>query len=130
MSIKKFRAGRVSTVTAETWVGEHGTIFYDENTGILRLADGVTPGGHAIAFYNQPLNTTDNVQFANLTVSNEIVGNVSAQTITVANITSLNGTVNIYGNNNVYGQTTRYGNANTLGDAAFAGNVRISGTLI
>lgn len=48
MTIRKFRAGRVSTVTASTWVGEPGTMFYDEATGQLKIADGVTPGGSYI----------------------------------------------------------------------------------
>lgn len=48
MTIRKFRAGRVSTVTASDWVGEPGTMFYDEATGQLKIADGVTPGGSYI----------------------------------------------------------------------------------
>lgn len=45
MTIRKLRAGRVATVTAAEWVGEVGTLFYDESSGLMRIADGVTPGG-------------------------------------------------------------------------------------
>lgn len=45
MPVQKIKAGRIITVQAETYVGEKGTIFYDENTGVLRLSDGITPGG-------------------------------------------------------------------------------------
>ena len=45
MPIQKIKSGRIITVQAETYVGEKGIIFYDEDTGLLRLSDGVTPGG-------------------------------------------------------------------------------------
>ena len=48
MTIRKLRAGRVPGADANTWTGEAGTIFYDENTGVLRISDGNTPGGYAI----------------------------------------------------------------------------------
>ena len=44
-NIRKLRAGRVANEDPDTWVGQLGTIFYREDTGRLRLADGVTPGG-------------------------------------------------------------------------------------
>lgn len=47
MAIRKFRAGQ-SSYSADTYVGTHGTIFYNEDTGELRLSDGITPGGVAI----------------------------------------------------------------------------------
>jgi hypothetical protein len=45
MTIRKIEAGRVITQTINTFIGQAGTIFYDEVTGELRLSDGVTPGG-------------------------------------------------------------------------------------
>lgn len=48
MTIRKLRAGRVAGGNANTWVGENGTIFYDEETGQLKISDGNTPGGHYI----------------------------------------------------------------------------------
>jgi hypothetical protein len=50
MSIRKLRAGRVPTITASQYVGEKGTIFWNEATGDLRLSDGVTPGGSPVGF--------------------------------------------------------------------------------
>jgi hypothetical protein len=49
MSIRKLRAGRVPTVTAEQYIGERGTIFWNEATGSLRLSDGHTLGGISIS---------------------------------------------------------------------------------
>lgn len=45
MSIRKFRAGRTTTTSATDYVGEYGSIFWDESIGELRLSDGETPGG-------------------------------------------------------------------------------------
>jgi len=45
--IRKIKAGRIGSleVSANTYVGETGTIFYDEVLGDLRISDGHTPGG-------------------------------------------------------------------------------------
>ena len=46
MPIKKIDAGRLnSSQTLDNYVGQEGTIFYDEKTGEMRISDGVTPGG-------------------------------------------------------------------------------------
>lgn len=43
--MQKIKSGRIITVQAETYVGDKGTIFFDEEVPYLRLSDGVTPGG-------------------------------------------------------------------------------------
>lgn len=45
MAVRKIKAGRVSTVTLDQFIGEQGTIFYDDVTGEIRLANGTTAGG-------------------------------------------------------------------------------------
>jgi hypothetical protein len=45
MPVQKIKSGRIITVQAETYIGDKGTIFYDEYTPELRLSDGTTPGG-------------------------------------------------------------------------------------
>lgn len=45
MGLRVLRGGRRQIGNVNTYVGEFGTVFYDENTGKLRLSDGVTPGG-------------------------------------------------------------------------------------
>jgi hypothetical protein len=49
MPIQKIKSGRIITVTADAYVGDQGTIFYDEGIGKLRLSNGRTPGGIPIA---------------------------------------------------------------------------------
>lgn len=56
MSIRKLRAGRVPGVTAQEYVGSHGTIFYDETLGTLRISDGVTPYGQPLTLVGSDFN--------------------------------------------------------------------------
>lgn len=48
-SLLKIQAGRVSNVVASAYVGDNDLLWYDE-TGVLRLGDGVTPGGIPLNF--------------------------------------------------------------------------------
>ena len=45
MAIHKIKSGRVSSLTADQYIGQAGTIFYNESVGDLRLSDGKTLGG-------------------------------------------------------------------------------------
>ena len=45
MSIKKIWGSRSLLANANTYIGESGSMFYDETDGELRLSDGATPGG-------------------------------------------------------------------------------------
>ena len=45
MTVRKIQSGRITTISANTYVGEIGTLFYNESLGDLRLSDAVTPGG-------------------------------------------------------------------------------------
>lgn len=36
--------------TATNYVAHHGKVFYDEDTGALRIGDGITPGGSLISY--------------------------------------------------------------------------------
>jgi hypothetical protein len=49
MPIRKLPAGE-QAYAAATYVGTYGTLFYDEDTGVLRRSDGATPGGLPIPF--------------------------------------------------------------------------------
>jgi hypothetical protein len=45
--LQKVWSTRINGVR-NTYIGEKGRLFYDEATGVLRLSDGVTPGGQPI----------------------------------------------------------------------------------
>lgn len=50
MAIRKIEAGRVITQPSTEFVGQYGTIFYDETLGDLRISDESTPGGRLLVF--------------------------------------------------------------------------------
>jgi hypothetical protein len=47
-SLLKIQAGRINNVDATTWLAPQGQLFYDEDNGVLRVGDGVTPGGRYV----------------------------------------------------------------------------------
>ena len=52
MAIYDFFLSRnnAATITAENYVGHVGRLFYDDTTGVIKLSDGVTPGGLDIPY--------------------------------------------------------------------------------
>jgi len=52
MAIRKLKAGQ-QTYDADTYIGTHGTIFYDEDNGRMRISDGVTPGGQPLTLVSE-----------------------------------------------------------------------------
>ena len=55
MAIRKFRTGQMA-YNAATYVGTYGTIFYNEDTGNLRISDGTTPGGNPLTLVASDFN--------------------------------------------------------------------------
>jgi hypothetical protein len=49
MPIQKIKSGRVLSPDLEEFIGNKGQLFYDEDTGELRLSDGETPGGISVS---------------------------------------------------------------------------------
>jgi hypothetical protein len=45
MPIQKIKSGRVLSPEVNEYIGNKGQIFFDEDTGELRLSDGITIGG-------------------------------------------------------------------------------------
>jgi hypothetical protein len=45
MTIHKLKSIKILGVDTDEYVGSAGTIFYDDETGVLRLSDGTTLGG-------------------------------------------------------------------------------------
>jgi hypothetical protein len=49
MPLQKVKSARVITVSADSFVGDKGLLFFDEDVPTLRLGDGITPGGIVIS---------------------------------------------------------------------------------
>jgi hypothetical protein len=54
-NIFKVWSSRTAIANANTYIGEAGKLFYDSSDSILRLSDGLTPGGIVVSSpYQQP----------------------------------------------------------------------------
>ena len=58
MGVRVVRAGYRQSPISTTYVGEYGTLFYSEESGTLRLSDGVTPGGTPLQLVADDFNFT------------------------------------------------------------------------
>jgi hypothetical protein len=120
MSIRKLRAGRVPNVTASTWVGENGTLFYDESTGQFKIADGYTPGGHYVS-----LVVASNVQVggikagpgANVGSDGTLTIDTTGLPLSVADFSFTGGNLSVVNSNeNMNLITNGTGNVNIIGN--------------
>ena len=151
MSIQKLFGSRRPNVSATTYVGSHGNLFYDEATGLLRISDGVTPGGHVLTINPATTTVVGGIKAgagANVSIDGTLtidttglplsIGNLY---ITAANISTTNanqdlnlltngtGNINLIGNLRV--QTTSAGLYSTpVFEVDNRGNLTVNGNLI
>jgi hypothetical protein len=122
MTIRKIEAGRVITKNIDNFVGQEGTIFYDEQTGELRLSDGTTPGGTAISGggsgYILPKasnNTLGGVKVgANLSISGDGTISVAAPYVLTTATASVVGGIKVGANLSISGDGTLSANASQV----------------
>jgi len=128
MTIQKLFTSRVKNTNGNTYVGETGRLFYDEQDGDFRLSDGHTPGGTIIfpdlvfghgniSVYNALINGNLTVHGNTYTLNNINVNNIS----TTTNALSVTGNASFTGNTFFYGPVTDVGNLLVTGTATFTG---------
>lgn len=98
MPIQKIKSGRVLNPEIDSFIGNKGQLFFDEDTGQLRLSDGVTAGGisvsgsgNAITVYSQSNTVTNNLSSLNFIGSQVLVTNVGNDVIVSINGIIFNG---------------------------------------
>lgn len=120
-AVGKIKASRVNNLAADTYVGPPGQMWYDVDTGLLRLGDGVTPGGIIVGGgggNGTPSGPNQSIQFNN----GGIFGGNAALTFDSANATmTVAGNVvanavlsdnYLYANGQPFTPGTNYSNAN------------------
>lgn len=91
-SFQKIKSSRVNNAAANVYVGNAGTMFFNSDTGALRLSDGVTPGGQPVT-----VAIVGNITFGNISVTDTTISTINPN----ADLTlQSNGTgdVNLVGN--------------------------------
>lgn len=127
----KIKASRVNNLAADTYVGPEGQIWYDVDTGLLRLGDNVTPGGTIIGGgggNGTPGGPNASIQFNN----NGVFGGNTALTFDAANsVLNVGGAISAVGNvtgNYFIGNGALLTGVNVSSNAIFNGdsNVQIT----
>ena len=134
-AIGKIKASRVNNLDAAEYVGPAGQIWYDVNTGVLRLGDNSTPGGtiigggggggspgtpnHSIQFNNGGAFAGDaNLLYNNSTATLSLTGVVAA--------TTLSATGYVYGNGAFLTGITGTGSYDNTNVAAYLSSGTVS----
>jgi len=110
MTIQKIKSGRIPGQDVEFYVGAHGQLFYDEDTGILRISDGVTPGGTVVSggtgggTYTLPTATTTvkggvKIDGTTINIANQVI---SVGTVPYASISNAPTAVSAFTNDSGY----------------------------
>lgn len=88
-NIRKLRSGRIADEDPNNWVGQLGTIFYNEATGALRISDGVTPGGVNLPFAVATTTELGGIKAgpgANVSVDGTLTIDTSGLPLTIGNV--------------------------------------------
>lgn len=122
----KIKASRVNNLDAATYIGPAGQMWYDVDTGVLRLGDNVTPGGTIVGGgggNGTPGGPNASIQFNN----NGIFGGNTALTFDAANAVLLvGGTVSAAGNvigNSFVGNSFVGNSVSVNGPVSAVGNI-------
>jgi hypothetical protein len=96
MAIYEFFTSRNNGTTADTYVGQAGRLFYDGITGVLKISDGVTPGGANIQL---PVATTTLLggikagPGANVSIDGTLTIDTTGLPLSIGNIQITNNTI-------------------------------------
>lgn len=71
-SFQKIKSSRVNNASANVYVGNAGTMFFNSDTGALRLSDGVTPGGAPVT-----VAIAGNITFGNISVTDTTISTIN-----------------------------------------------------
>lgn len=97
MSFHKIKSGRVVTIPADNFVGEKGTIFYEEAIGDLRLSDGNTVGGKLLAVSLASLVVEGNTTSGNIIPSSNETYDLGSPSFRFRSLYVSGNTINIGG---------------------------------
>jgi hypothetical protein len=123
MAIYEFFTSRNNGTTADTYVGQAGRLFYDGFTGVLKISDGVTPGGANIQL---PVATTSRLggikagPGANVSVDGTLTIDTTGLPLTIGNIEINDATISaVNANADLNLESNGSGNVQLIGNVHF-----------
>jgi hypothetical protein len=93
MALTRKIASGGTVANFSTYVGEKGHLFYNSDTGDLRISDGVTPGGNSLALTS--------TQIGDLSVNGASISTINANE-DLNLVSNGTGNVNVFGNFNIH----------------------------
>lgn len=123
MAIYEFFTSRNNGANADTYVGQAGRLFYDGITGVLKISDGVTPGGSNIQL---PVATTTLLggikagAGANVAADGTLTIDTSGLPLSIGNLQIDDTTIKtLQPNDDLYLVSNGTGNVNLIGEVHF-----------
>jgi hypothetical protein len=123
MAIYEFFTSRNNGANVATYVGQAGRLFYDGSNGVLKISDGVTPGGANVQL---PVATTTLLggikagPGANVAVDGTLTINTSGLPLSIGNLQIEDTTIKtLQPNDELYLVTNGTGNVNLIGEVHF-----------
>lgn len=121
MAVYDFFVSRNSSlVNAQEYVGHPGRLFYDDTTGVVKLSDGVTPGGLSIPYTIATETTIGGIKAgpgANVSVDGTLTIDTEGLPLSIGNLQILNTTVKtVNDNDDLLLESNGTGNVVVIGD--------------
>jgi hypothetical protein len=123
MAIYEFFTSRNNGANVSTYVGQAGRLFYDGDNGVLKISDGVTPGGSNIQL---PVATTTLLggikagAGANVAVDGTLTIDTTGLPLSIGNLQILDTTIKTtQANVDLYMVSNGTGNVNLIGEVHF-----------
>jgi hypothetical protein len=123
MAIYEFFTSRNNGANVSTYVGQAGRLFYDGGTGVLKISDGVTPGGSNIQL---PVATTTLLggikagAGANVAADGTLTIDTSGLPLSIGNLQIDDTTIKtLQPNDDLYLVSNGTGNVNLIGEVHF-----------
>lgn len=123
MAIYDFFVSRNNSANLETYTGHVGRLFYDDSTGIIKLSDGVTPGGVSVPYTIATADTVGGIKAgpgANVSVDGVLTIDTTGLPLAIGNIQIIDTTISaVNADADVILQANGTGNVELVGNVEF-----------
>ncbi len=125
MALYEFFTSRNNSANAASFVGQAGRLFYDGSNGVIKLSDGVTPGGTFIPYNIATTSTIGGIKAgpgANVATDGTLTIDTAGLPLGIGNLSIVNTTIStVNPNQDIILQTNGSANVELVGNVRFYG---------
>lgn len=125
MALYEFFTSRNNSANAASFVGQAGRLFYDGSNGVIKLSDGVTPGGTFIPYNIATTSTIGGIKAgpgANVSVDGTLTIDTAGLPLGIGNVSIVDTTIStVNPNQDIILQTNGSANVELVGNVRFYG---------